>query len=71
MIKISFTILLFVGIIKLCINDKTNENIVKEVSGYLILQLEDGHWYLQDDNGSLSHYIECPKCNTKQREEEE
>lgn len=53
-------VVLFCCIIKGCADVETRRT-VKEVSGYKILELEDGHWYLKCGR-SLNHYIECPKC---------
>lgn len=54
-------VVLFCCIIKGCSDVETRT--VKEVSGYRILELEDGHWYLRSGRGALEHYIECPKCH--------
>lgn len=53
-------VVLFCFIIKGCSGVETRT--VKEVSGYKILELEDGHWYMKSGR-SLDHYIECPKCH--------
>ena len=55
-------VVLFCCIIKGCSDVETRT--VKKVSGYRILELEDGHWYMKC-NRNLFHYIECPKCNRK------
>lgn len=53
-------VILFCCIIKGCTDEEMKT--VKEVSGYKILELEDGHWYMKSGR-SLDHYIECPKCH--------
>lgn len=40
--------------------------VVKHISGYDVVELEDGHWYLRGNRNALDHYIECPKCNKKE-----
>ena len=53
-------VVLFCFIIKGC--SDVEIRTVKKVSGYRILELEDGHWYMKSGR-SLNHYIECPKCH--------
>lgn len=55
---------LFFGLIKSCIDEE--KMVVKHISGYDVVELEDGHWYLRDNRNALDHYIECPKCNKKE-----
>ena len=51
-------------LIKSCIDEE--KMVKKQVSGYDIIELEDGHWYLKGNRNALDHYIECPKCNKKE-----
>lgn len=51
-------------LIKSCIDEK--KMVKKQISGYDIIELEDGHWYLKGNRNALDHYIECPKCNKKE-----
>lgn len=55
---------LFFVLIKSCIDEE--KMVKKQVSGYDIIELEDGHWYLKGNRNALDHYIECPKCNKKE-----
>lgn len=61
-ILILFAVIVSSVLIRSCA-DRERET-VKVVSGYRILELEDGHWYMKC-NRNLFHYIECPKCNRK------
>lgn len=54
---------LFFGLIKSCMDEE--KMVVKHISGYDVVELEDGHWYLRGNRNALDHYIECPKCNKK------
>ena len=64
-INILILLVLFGWIIKSCAEE--NMMTVKEINGYKVLKLEDGHWYFQSGRWSLDHYIECPKCNIKNK----
>lgn len=61
-ISLLIVLVLFCLVVKSCADEGQT---VKEVNGYKVLELEDGHWYLRSGRGALEHYIECPKCNSK------
>ncbi|HPX44835.1 MAG TPA: hypothetical protein PK626_00385 [Bacteroidales bacterium] len=63
-IFIFFGFALFFSLIKSCIDEE--KMVVKHISGYDVVELEDGHWYLRGNRNALDHYIECPKCNKKE-----
>lgn len=63
-IVIPLGLALFFSLIKSCIDEE--KMVVKHISGYDVVELEDGHWYLRDSRHTLDHYIECPKCNKKE-----
>lgn len=57
---------IFCGVLTRCTNESKTVYI-KKISGYDLVQLEDGHQYLRVDefySHSLEHYIDCPKCKT-------
>lgn len=62
-IIILILLVLFGWVVKSCAEE--DMMTVKEINGYKVLELDDGHWYLQSGRGTLEHYIECPKCNKK------
>lgn len=62
-IYILIALVFFCVVVKSCVEIEIQT--VKEINGYKVLQLEDGHWYLRSGRGALEHYIECPKCNSK------
>lgn len=64
LIFIPLGLALFFGLIKSCINEE--KMVKKYISGYDVVELEDGHWYLKSNRNTLDHYIECPKCNKKE-----
>ena len=60
---------IFIGLVlfflnKSCIDEE--KMVVKHISGYDVVELEDGHWYLKGNRTALDHYIEYPKCNKKE-----
>lgn len=57
---------IFCGALIRCTNESKIVHI-KKISGYDLVQLEDGHQYLKQDSfysHSLEHYIDCLKCKT-------
>lgn len=59
--------LIFCGVLTHCANE-SKTIYIKKISGYDLVQLEDGHQYLKQDSfysHSLEHYVDCPKCKNK------
>lgn len=62
----SNVIMLLIALVFFCLiikNCAEEGQTVKEINGYKVWQLKDGHWYLRSGRGALEHYIECPKCH--------
>lgn len=60
-------VVIFCSLLTKCVNESKIVHI-KKISGYDLVELEDGHQYLKKDSfysHSLEHYIDCPKCKNK------
>ncbi|MCQ2231656.1 MAG: hypothetical protein MJZ30_07410 [Paludibacteraceae bacterium] len=66
-----FWVLLGVIFIQVTIETCSDEAKIKhigDVSGYELVELEDGHQYLRVHayhGRNLEHYVDCPKCKRK------
>lgn len=64
---IVFLVIVVLMIIGIAI-DEPNVKHIGNISGYELIELEDGHQYLKSHSyrsRSLTHYPDCPKCKNK------
>lgn len=65
---IAILILVVLTIIAIAIGEP-NVKHIRTISGYELVELEDGHQYLRVNayhGRTLEHYIDCSKCKNKQ-----
>lgn len=58
---------IFCSLLTRCVNE-SKIVYIKKISGYDLVELEDGHQYLKPNrlyDHSLEHYIDCSKCKNK------
>lgn len=62
-----FVVIFIMVAVATCFNEERIKHI-GDVSGYELVELEDGHQYLRVHayhGRNLEHYVDCPKCKRK------
>ncbi|MDO4801223.1 MAG: hypothetical protein Q4A15_03575 [Prevotellaceae bacterium] len=64
---IVFIVIVVILLIGIAIGEP-NVKHIRTISGYELVELEDGHQYLRVHayhGRTLEHYVDCPKCKNK------